>query len=370
MTTLRQALSGSRALSALDFFAFSARLSDEERAETDFRYGRDFDDKNGPDGADVVGSRYLSGSDYSGGSLVRANIRAVLETLGDESPLVVKAHGGHNTLALYFRLDVDDENAGEAAEILSGLENYPVVSDDVLSAQEHDEAESAWASYGAHDFRRELEARFGLESGFLSTDEQAERFGILFRAAEGDGNPLVEHEESGPYFHLEEAAGRIPAAFLFYVANVDEGETWRYGAEKALAEPDEARRILRMVRMGETLRALERALAVRLANAAEPDEGDKAERMAQGHGTARRWILGATVDEGDTLAELDGPALERKGDRGFRVTFRHGKFKGQGPNGFPIYEIETLALDFDPFDTGASVADAVGPILALFSKRD
>lgn len=366
--TVRDFLSGLKGSRFwLDFFAFGSRA---DATETDFRYGRDFDDAKGPDAADVVGSRYLSGSDYSGGSLVRANIRAVVEILGEESPLVVKAHGGHNTLALYFRLDVPHENAGTVAEILSGLENYPVVSDDTLSEQEHEEAESAWAAWGAQDFRRELEARFALERDFLSTDEQAETFGTLFRAAEGDGNPLVEHEESGPYFRLEEAAGRIPAAFLFYVANVDKGETWRYGAEKALAEPDEARRILRMVRMGETLRALERALAVRLSNAAEPDEGDRAERMAQGHGTARRWILGATVDEGDTLAELDGPALERKADRGFRVVFKAGRFKGQGPNGFPIYETETLAVDFDPFDDGASVADAVGPILALFSKRD
>lgn len=373
--TVRDFLSGLKGARSLDFFAFSART---DRNETDFRYGRDFDDAR-EDAADVVGSRYLSGSDYSGGALIRANVRAASDEIDDTNDegetlgaagLKVTAHGGHNTLALYFRLDVEHEGAAAAAEILSGLENYPVVSDEALSEQEHEEQESAWQSYGAADFRRALALKFGIEPDFLSTDEQAETFGTLFRAAEGGGNPLVEHEETGPYFRIDDAAERIPAAFLFLVVDVDKAEGWRYGAEKALAEPDEARRILRMVRMGETLRALERALAVRLSNATDPENGDRAERMAQGHRTAREWILGADVDEGDTLAELDGPALERPADRGFRVVFKAGRFKGQGPNGFPIYETETLALDFDPFDNGATVADAVGPIVALFSKRD
>lgn len=350
MSTLRELLQGNKARHGLDFLAFSDYVSPKERAETSFRYGRDFSDKGKADGADVVGSRYLVGSDYSGGSLVRANRRAVLEILGEESPLIVRAHGGYNTEAIYFRLDVDDENAAQALKILAGLENYPVVSDDVLSTVEHEEQETGWESYGAQDFRKALEARHGLENGFLADDVGT--FGELFAIAD-NGSGLVEHEENdgSPYFRTEQAAERIPAAFLFYVAKID--EDFRAGAELALSEPDEARRILRMVRMGETLRALERELARTLAYRVDPENGPRNE---QARHEARRIILDATVDEGSTLSI---PDIERKVDRSFRLTFKRWRFNGP---------TETLSLDFDPFDTGASVADAIAPIAALFSK--
>lgn len=365
--TLREALADNG--HGLDFLSFSRYVADDERADTSFRYGRDFSDERNRDDADFVGSRYLSGSDYSGGALVRANRKAIEAEIddtddnGDPLPLslAVTAHGGYNTEATYFRLDVPHQSAAAVAEILLGLENYPVVSDEALSEQESEDEAESWASYGAWDFVRALESRHGLDDGFVSlSDDEA---GNLFRIAD-NGSGLVEHEES-VYFDVERAAERIPAGFLFYVGEIATSEGWRYGAEKGIEEPDEARRILRLVRIGDTLRALETALASRLARKADPEDGP---RVEQGRDEARRLILDATIDEGDTTAPLDADAIGRVADRRFRVTFRRWRY---GPeidrHGYPAMREDTAVVDFDPFDTGASVLDAIEPILALVS---
>lgn len=317
--TLRQALEGSRARFSVDFFAWGKGpfvRADFDPSETSCRYGRDYDATEGPEGADLVGSRYLVGSDYSGGALVRANVRAVDEILGTESALVVKAYGGHGTVALLFRLDVEDENVGEALSILEGLEGYPVVDEEVLSTVEIEEQEAAWSDHAARDFRRALETRYGFEDGFLAEDKEA--LATLFRIAEGGGNPLCEHEgDGGPFFRVDEAAERLPISVVLANVGIDEG--FQGGALLALEEPDEARRILRALKMAEALKTIGKEIATGYRQRSEGDEGTGAEIIAWAARQGRRDVFEMKIDEGDFLAPLDGPALDRKADRAFTV---------------------------------------------------
>jgi hypothetical protein len=336
MTTLRELFANAKSYSdGIEFLAFS-RFCRTARTETDFRYGHDFDDKKGPEGADVVGHSALTGSDYSGGTVVRANRRAVRELLGEDSPLIVTAHGGYNTEAIYFRLDVADEHVAEVFELLEGLNDYPSVDDSVLSELESEEESEGWESYGADDFLRSLESRYRLERGDVSISKVY--LGFLFQRADG-GSGLVVHEESpGPYFDTDRAAEKTPAAFLFYLGTF-EGQGAEENMQLGMESPDECRRLLRLIRIGNTLRALATALG----------------GSAWG---ARQRILNAKIDSGDETAELSAETLENKILRSFRLTFE--RWAGGKP--------ETLSLDFDPFDTGASVLDSVPKIQALFSK--
>lgn len=324
MTTLRQELQAGIARLNVDFLSFSDYAKDTE-TETSFRYGRDFNDETDFAKAQLVGHRYLCGSDYSGGSVIRANQKDIIDTIGEDSPLLVQATGGYNTLAFYFRLDVDDEQAPVLAEILKGLEGYCIIDESTLSEIESEEEQESWASFAAADFRHELESRAGLERDFLDLSD--EDGGELFQNAD-NGSGLVIHEETGPYFDTGRAAERTPVAFLFYVGKPD----WQALAELAFEDPDDARRILRLVRIGETLKSLETAL-VRRFPVKDPENGSRTE---QARYPVRRKILDSKPEIGDWLQPLDVATLENKALRSFTVT------------------IDGQQLTLDPFDITAA----------------
>lgn len=112
-------------------------------------------------------SNLLSGSDYSGSSVERANFRAFLESFRDV-PGIVEMWGGHGTYAIAIRLDV---HHAEILETLERLEDYPVVDDDTLSELEMEMDSEAWESWARADFRREVCARFGVDISEVSDDD-------------------------------------------------------------------------------------------------------------------------------------------------------------------------------------------------------
>jgi len=99
---------------------------------------------------------YATGSDYSGGSVTKANHKELSEMLmkahPEGTPLVwLASHGGHGTYALlvrYFQLDP------EIREVLDGLEDYPAVSDEAVSEVEHERENEAWEGWGQSDFQK------------------------------------------------------------------------------------------------------------------------------------------------------------------------------------------------------------------------
>jgi len=80
---------------------------------------------------------YLSGSDYSGGSVERANHRAFLKEYG-ETDGVYDIYGGFGTYGIAIRLDVY-EDIPEIKEAIDKLDDYPLFDEEA-----HSELEMEW----------------------------------------------------------------------------------------------------------------------------------------------------------------------------------------------------------------------------------
>ncbi len=106
-------------------------------------------------------SDFLSGSDYSGCLVERANYRDFLEDYGDRDG-VHEVYGGHGTFAIAVRIDAIDE---DMAAVLDSLEDYPLISDETHGELELEAQNEAWDSWARGDFVAGLEARFS-EDGF------------------------------------------------------------------------------------------------------------------------------------------------------------------------------------------------------------
>ena len=106
-------------------------------------------------------SDFLSGSDYSGCLVERANYREFLEQFG-ELDGVHEVYGGHGTYAVAVRIDALTD---EMAELFAGLEDYPLIDDESHSELEMEAAEEAWDSWARSDFCRAVESQF-CEDGY------------------------------------------------------------------------------------------------------------------------------------------------------------------------------------------------------------
>ena len=149
------------------------------RADGDVSYG-DLKEEDCPDSAETYlralstddtdsGEVYFyvpcaSGSDYSGSTVEKCNYNVFTETYGKDCEWVFSAHGGYNTYAavvgLTGLLTCDEDTADEVLNVLAGLEDYPLIDEEALSTLESEESDSAWESWGAHDFGRAVEKKF------------------------------------------------------------------------------------------------------------------------------------------------------------------------------------------------------------------
>ena len=322
MTTLREALN-------TEGHGLTFHKSTREIVDDSIRYGS-VDDVQDPAKADLVGHRCLVGSDYSGGALVRANVQDARGLVSEDSGLVVDVYGGHGTFGLYFRLDVDgDEDEIRAlASALAGLDDYPILDESTLSEIQAEDEAKAWAGGEAKEFRKELEKRFDVE---FVHDEEA--LSELWRIAD-NGSGLVEHEETGPYFRTEKAAGLVPPALAFYFLKVEQS------IETALERPDEARRILRLVRIGEHLKTIRNRIGAYFRGDADP-----ARRKVH------EAIIRADFDVGDYSAELDATAFENVPCRSFVATFKRWRSEPTEGDLWAGRE-ETHRITFDPIYPG------------------
>jgi len=138
-------------------------------------------------------SDFLSGSDYSGCLVERANYRVFLEEFGERDG-VHEVYGGHGTYAVAVRVDAIDE---EMAAVFDALEDYPLIDEETHSELELEAENEAWDCWARGDFVRELESRFD-EDGFgelvFVPDPEPKGQGRLFETGE---RPRPEDFESG-----------------------------------------------------------------------------------------------------------------------------------------------------------------------------
>ena len=107
-------------------------------------------------------SDFLSGSDYSGSLVERANYRDFLAEYGERDG-VHEVYGGHGTYAVAVRIDAIDD---EMAALFDGLEDYPLVSEETHSELELEAQQEAWESWAESDFSRAVETAFGEDLDF------------------------------------------------------------------------------------------------------------------------------------------------------------------------------------------------------------
>lgn len=121
----------------------------------DLRYGRWRDDKNGH----YFLPEHLSGSDYSGGLVARANFNAWSELYGEgEDKWWTNAAGGHGTFAVVIDVDkVPEDISEDVAETLGSLYDYPLLDEDEHSRLEMEGAYEAWKDWAEGDFKKKLE---------------------------------------------------------------------------------------------------------------------------------------------------------------------------------------------------------------------
>lgn len=284
--------------------------------------------------SDAVGHRHLVGGDYSGGSLIRANLKAfrtlVEEETGDGPPLpIVDYFGGYGTDGVLLLLDRehDTEKLRPFVELLQALEDYPVVCDDTMSALEAEEEEEAWENHAEADFAKELAGRIGENDIAEIEGTDSVSLGELFRSvadsANLNGGPGVEHSDEGPYFYTDDAAAAVSPVLLFGfgLVKLDPDSMLELAASTDTDDHDEARRIMRLSRLGIGLRYAHEALAREIATQtaerkkAGLQEGERLTNEAYKaiEGEAKRQaleiMLRADIDAGDTSAPIGAAGL-------------------------------------------------------------
>jgi hypothetical protein len=154
-------------------------------------------------------SDFLSGSDYSGCLVERANYRDFLADFGERDG-VHEAYGGHGTFAVAVRIDAIDD---EMTAVLDALEDYPLISEETHGEMELEAQDEAWESWAESDFVRELEGRFGEDA-----------FAELVYAPDGEPegqSRLFETGERRPPADLADAVRQ-----LFETARETANEYW------------------------------------------------------------------------------------------------------------------------------------------------
>lgn len=150
---------------------------------------------------------YASGSDYSGSTVEAANAKCIEDTYGDEE-WVHPVYGGFSTFAVAIGLTglltCDEDTFDEFCEAIEGLEDYPVIDEEVLCELEAEKTGEAWKSWCRDDFVRALEKEHDDEIDFDWPDDpdDLELWSFFHDHAE-KANVYWYCEGSGPDMYID-----------------------------------------------------------------------------------------------------------------------------------------------------------------------
>ncbi len=141
---------------------------------------------------------FTSGSDYSGSTVTLANYRAFKDYDVD---WVHFAYGGHSTYAVVINANklCDSEIFDEIIEILEGLEDYPIIDEDLLYKVEAELIESSWDGWAKADFKIAIEKKFPL-ADFNFPDDDIRDF---FEKKREEANECWVCDGSGPDMSID-----------------------------------------------------------------------------------------------------------------------------------------------------------------------
>jgi hypothetical protein len=146
----------------------------------------------------------LSFSDYSGDRVEVSNVRYIRDNYAAH---VVFLSGGYGTEAVAIPLGATDESL---IETLSGLSDYPVIDEGLMSEVEQEQIEEAWESWAEYDFKRALRKCFPWADEAI--DEMASGdLRELFESTRERINCYWEPDGNGMHVRVEEVADAVPA---------------------------------------------------------------------------------------------------------------------------------------------------------------
>ena len=168
---------------------------------------------------------YLSGSDYSGGSVTVSNHRLFIEEFG-ELEGVHNVYGGYSSYGVAIRADVwnggsdqsdctwygaDEDVAScnvedgpcphQIREWLKSIEDYPVADEDDLGQVEMEAQDEGWESWAESDFVREIEKLFPEDIDDIDVTESG-KFRCWFEDLREAANVYWENE-TGNNAHVD-----------------------------------------------------------------------------------------------------------------------------------------------------------------------
>ncbi len=322
VTTLRKLLAQDpKAMHAFEFFGWSHYKGDPTPGE-DASYSGLEPMASYKDSARFAMIPHTTGSDYSGGALVRANRKVLAELLESaeqnaEVSFSFTVSGGHATEGIALCLDVEapESDLSPIVELATGLQDYPCADDETLSEVEQEEFAESWESDGRKDFAKELRKRIDAVSGTDDWIDDIEGEGIdnLFHMANDDGSLIVHEESHGPHVDVEKASERT-SGLAILIATTKLSVDWQRVTEALLedrAGDDErysAEGVLRIVRLHQCLRNAVAHVAYHMEQ--------KDLKNGTGKGSDYQWR--ATDLMLRTLEQVPGPVSYRDKDNRWR----------------------------------------------------
>ncbi len=188
------------------------------REQTDGLQGTRFDTyRNEPDGYATHAAKgrwfipaMLSYSDYHGGALARSNVEVWAEEFEDgEGEWWHFRREGHGAKSIMIDLEAPDMPE-EALKILTGLEDYPVISEERMSEREDADEYEAWERGVRRDFIRALERELGIEiEDEYEEGDDEDPIRDLFDEKMEEKGWYWDHSPEGAYFDANKVAKLI-----------------------------------------------------------------------------------------------------------------------------------------------------------------
>lgn len=139
---------------------------------------------------------YCTYSDYSGTTVERSNCQTFLDMFKEFNEISMwKMYGGWGTTGVLIRKSLY-ENNDEVKEVIDGLFDYPVISEDDLSQLEIELEHVSWDSYLKDELIR------GLESNDIEYNEETLQEDFYF-VADDIAEYFIHEDACCPYFRTE-----------------------------------------------------------------------------------------------------------------------------------------------------------------------
>ena len=149
----------------------------------------------------VFDIRYCSGSDYSNSSSVEvSNYRCLTECELADKEWLKTYYGGYGTFGVLIHAAelLKDTDCESCLEYLSGLADYPVLDEQLMSEVEHEWETEAWENWCREDFEKAIVSRFGGDiDGLDCFDIPADKLASLFYTLAERSNTYWEAESVG-----------------------------------------------------------------------------------------------------------------------------------------------------------------------------